>query len=167
MCIPFTADVSSQDNNITPQPTFRNLSTAPAGVLTSGSQGIYMCIYMQCVQQINCVSFFLQNLQSNTTARQLQKEHLQLPQKLMSFLRKAIPPVQPDTVAVPAPLQVRGHRNHHLGVGVASVHSSASSREVVQHPSPQQAPSPILTSVDSPMSSSRNSEEGFSLSLNK
>ena len=69
MCIPFTAEVSSQNNQITtPEATFRNHATAPASVLTSGSQGIYMCIYMQCVQLINCVSFFLQNLQSNTTA---------------------------------------------------------------------------------------------------
>ena len=73
MCIPFTVEGSSQDNKITtPEATFWNLATAPASVLTSGSQGIHMCIYMHmCNRLINCVSFFLRNLQSNTTARQL------------------------------------------------------------------------------------------------
>ena len=47
--------------------------------------------------------------------------------------------VQQDTVAVAVPLQVRGLRRHHLGVGVASAHFSASQREAVQHPSLQQA----------------------------
>ena len=128
MCIPFSAELyTSQDNKMTtPEARFLNLATAPAGVLTSGSQGIYMCIYSGCNRLIVHVSFSLQNLQANTTAKQLQKEHPLLPQQLVYLLQKALPPVQRDTLAVPAPLQVRGHRNHHLGVGVASAHSSAS-----------------------------------------
>ena len=39
---------------------------------------------------------------------------------------KALPTVQQDTVVVLAPLQLRGLRSYHLGVGVASAHSSAS-----------------------------------------
>ena len=127
MCIPFTAEVSSQDNKMaTPEATFRNLGTAPAGVLTSGSKGICMCIYSGCNRLIVHVCFSLQNLQANATVKQLQKEHSLLPQQLVYLLQTAIAPVQRDTVAVPALLQVRGHRNHHLGVGVASAHSSAS-----------------------------------------
>ena len=46
MCIPSTAEVSSQDSKMaTPEAAFLNLVTAPAGVLTSGSQGTYMCVY--------------------------------------------------------------------------------------------------------------------------
>ena len=72
------------------------------------------------------VSFSLQNFQANTTAKQLQKEHALLPQQLVYLLQTAIPPAQRDTVAVPATLQVRAHRNRHLGVGVESAHSSVS-----------------------------------------
>ena len=39
-------------------------------------------------------------------------------------LQKALPPVLQEVV-VPVPLQVRGLRSHHLGVAVASAHSSA------------------------------------------
>ena len=46
MRIPSTAEVSSQDSKmVTPEETFLNLVTAPAGVLTSGSEGTYMCVY--------------------------------------------------------------------------------------------------------------------------
>ena len=40
--------------------------------------------------------------------------------------QKALPPVDQYTVAVPASLQVRNLRSHHLGVGVASAHCPAS-----------------------------------------
>jgi len=65
------------------------------------------------------------------------------------------------TVAGPLSLQVMDLRSHHLAVGVAGVHLSATQRGIVKHPFPQQVPSTILTSVDSLMSSSRNSGEGF------
>ena len=41
-------------------------------------------------------------------------------------VQKALLLVQQDTTAVTAPLQVKDLRSHHLGVGVASAHSSAS-----------------------------------------
>ena len=40
-------------------------------------------------------------------------------------VQKALPPLQQDTAAIPIP-QVRDLRRYHLGVGVASAHSSAS-----------------------------------------
>ena len=45
--------------------------------------------------------------------------------------------VQYNTVTMPATLQVRGLRSHHLGVDVASAHSSVFWKATVQRPSLQ------------------------------
>ena len=83
----------------------------------------------------------------------------------MIVLQKALLSVQQNTVLTP--FQLRGLTRNHLVVGVANAHSSTSLKGVVQHPSPGEAPSPTLTSVDSLMSSRRNSRESFGLSLKR
>ena len=68
---------------------------------------------------------------------------------------------------VPAPCPMRSHRNHHLVVGVLNAKILALLKRVLQHLFPQQALSPISTSVGTTVSRSRNSKGGFAMSPEK
>ena len=60
------------------------------------------------------------------TTWQLQKESHLLVCQLMQSFQRSLPILQQDTVALLALLQVKSLTSHHLGVGAANAHSSAS-----------------------------------------